>query len=157
MSSHREAEALLFAERDRPLIEAERRQLEQLLAAHPELRETRATLAAAAEAWRARTAAAPTPDSLRAWQDLQRTLRETKAAPPQKRWPALLAWSALPLAAAVLVLIFSPFNSNVPSAPASSTQLARADFVEAGDATAATVVYVDQQSGWLIVWASSPS
>ncbi len=153
MSTSREAENLLFAERDRPLTEAERRQLEQLLAAHPELNKTRATLSAAAEAWRARTTAIPTPDSQRAWQDLQRTLRQS-AAEKQKRWPALLAWSALPLAAAAaLVLTFSP---TTPATVAPS-QLARADFVEAGDANASTVVYVDQESGWLIVWASSPS
>ena len=32
---------------------------------------------------------------------------------------------------------------------------ARADFVEAGDANASTMVYVDKDSGWLVVWATN--
>jgi len=32
--------------------------------------------------------------------------------------------------------------------------IAGADFVEAGDPNASTVVYVDKESGWLVVWAT---
>ena len=38
----------------------------------------------------------------------------------------------------------------------SSEKLAKAgaDFVEAGDPNASTMVYVDKDSGWLVVWAT---
>ncbi|MEN9403282.1 MAG: hypothetical protein RL091_1985, partial [Verrucomicrobiota bacterium] len=33
--------------------------------------------------------------------------------------------------------------------------VARAEYVEAGDVNASTMVYVDKESGWLVVWATN--
>ena len=43
----------------------------------------------------------------------------------------------------------SPMATEVATA-----EVARADYVEAGDTNASTMVYVDKDSGWLVVWAS---
>ena len=43
----------------------------------------------------------------------------------------------------------------IPGSEDSLDDTARADFVEAGDANASTMVYVDKDSGWLVVWATN--
>lgn len=40
------------------------------------------------------------------------------------------------------------------STPYDPSIIAGADFVETGDVNASTVVYVDKESGWLVVWAT---
>ena len=40
------------------------------------------------------------------------------------------------------------------SAPYDPSIIAGADYVEAGDPNASTMVYVDKESGWLVVWAT---
>jgi hypothetical protein len=40
------------------------------------------------------------------------------------------------------------------STPYDPSIIAGADYVEAGDPNAATMVYVDKESGWLVVWAT---
>jgi len=42
----------------------------------------------------------------------------------------------------------------VPYQPYDPSIIAGADYVEAGDPNASTMVYVDKESGWLVVWAT---
>ena len=35
-----------------------------------------------------------------------------------------------------------------------SGEVAQAEYVEAGNVDASTIVYVDKDSGWLVVWAT---
>jgi hypothetical protein len=141
-----------------------------------------ATLAEAADAWRATTAAARVPDAQLEWQHLSRRMREG-AAPPARsvRRPSSLvkSWAGLSLAcataavavAAVALLVGRGFFSGDASsasdrstivasagsragAGAGAAAVARADFVEVGGDAAATV-FVDEKSGWLVVWAAA--
>jgi hypothetical protein len=43
-----------------------------------------------------------------------------------------------------------------PAAPtgSESAMAVHADYVEAGNPAASTMVYVDKESGWLVVWAA---
>jgi hypothetical protein len=78
------------------------------------------------------------------------------------RWPAWAAWTGLPLAAAAALALVFWAPDDAPTATGEDATFAEAapayaEFVEASDNAASTVVYVDQESGWLIVWASAPT
>ena len=151
----RAATHLLAAERDAPLPASEQAGLERHLAACPECARVRVDLAAAADAWRQTTARVTPPSPAAEWRELRASLH---AAPPPRRLPGwLVAAGGLPLAAAAawgLLLALRP--------PAPATELAlqpaaaRAEFLETGD-DASPVVFLDQTSGWLIVWAEAPA
>lgn len=93
------------------------------------------------------------PDEERAWQDIHREIRAGRAGGAR----AGLKWGrwALPFGAAAtlaLVAVLLPNGSDPDGAQAAG---ARAEFVEvSGDAS--SMVYVDDKSGWLVVWAESP-
>lgn len=111
-------------------------------------------LAAALSTWRARIRSAAVPDSDRAWTDLRRVLRH--GGVDSARSARVPAWLATPLAAAAA---FACMMVLAPDAPISTSSpeprhFARAEFVEVPSRTASTVVYVDDESGWLVVWAS---
>jgi hypothetical protein len=67
-------------------------------------------------------------------------------------------WLTLPLggaaAAAIAVFVSLPPEKPQPPVAVSPTPTARAEFVEAPGNNASTMVFVDDKSGWLIVWAS---
>jgi hypothetical protein len=116
-------------------------------------------LAAAIESWRTETVRVRVPSADREWQALRRRIRggaeAAGAATPSTRRMSF-AWLALPLAAAVVALVLVlPFrHSSGPGPGLSATAVARADAVEAPGKNASTMVFVDDRSGWLIVWAS---
>jgi hypothetical protein len=150
----RDAELQIFAEGEVAMDE----NLRPLLASHisncVECRHKRDNLSRAIGTWRSRTRAVVAPDADRAWNDLRRELRRdrTTAARPSR----LAAWIATPLAAAaaLALMMLSEPGSRVSSGSSPSHQVARADYVEVPSRTASTVVYVDDESGWLVVWAS---
>jgi len=164
----RDTEHLIHAERDGALTDQQRADLDRHVSGCAACRQLRADLAAAAESWRARTAAAAVPDADAEWQKLRAQLHG--AAPAQdgeraraggaevrttpKRRLAPVVWLATPLAAAA-AFVFSFFLTSGPSPDAGA--LARAEYVEAGDAGASTMVYADKESGWLVVWAAADS
>lgn len=165
----REIEPLLFANRDRALAPVEQERLQAHLADCPACRHSQAMLALATDAWRRHDAAVPTPDPTREWQRLRRRLHESDSRAGSPRWRPLLAWSAIPLAAAATLLIVlrgtPPADPGAnptkiaalpatPPATATPPAMASAEYVEAADPGASTLVYVDQKSGWLVVWAS---
>ena len=178
----RDIEPLMLAERDGALTPTERAVLSNHVATCPACRQFRTQLAASLETYRASAASVAVPDVDEAWRDLRAQLREP-ARPAKKRPLAPVIWFGAPLAAAaalafafrlgsgpsvsrlpapasVQVAAISapppppPPSASAPAAPYDSSIIAGADYVEAGDPNASTMVYVDKESGWLVVWAT---
>ncbi len=148
----RAAQRRLSLERDGALAEPERGEL----AAHVEqcagCHQFRVTLGEASERLRTAAARVTVPDEERAWQEVRRGLRAARPAGGRQWWGAV-RW-ALPLGAAAAVAfgVLGPGREEQTAARG----VARADFVEvAGDAS--SLVYVDDKSGWLVVWAEAPA
>ncbi|MCX6955143.1 MAG: zf-HC2 domain-containing protein [Verrucomicrobia bacterium] len=148
----RTAQRLLSAERDGALAAPERAGLAAHVAGCAECRQFQAALGEAGNRLRSAAARVPVPDEERAWQDIH---REIRAARPEatRAWWGPVKW-ALPLGAAAtlaVILAWAPSDDDLVS-----QSVARAEFVEVpGDAS--SVVYVDDKSGWLVVWASAPA
>ncbi len=144
---------LLSAARDGRLRPDERAGLDRVLAASPEARAWQAEFDAGLAAYAAEAARVPVPDADEEWRLLEARLRA-----PARRRRAPVVWFALPLAAAAAVAVaflgLRPMPTGVT--PAESDGLyAHADFVEVADASATPVVFVDKESGWLVVWAEA--
>lgn len=143
---------LLSAERDGALTAAERAQLDRARAESPEVGALQAELEAALAAFRREAEGARVPDADDAWRSLAARLDR----PAPRRRIAPVTWLALPLAAAAAVavafLALRPMPTGVP-ADSEDGVYAQADFVEVADASATPVVFVDKESGWLVVWA----
>ncbi|HWA25466.1 MAG TPA: hypothetical protein VG734_07390 [Lacunisphaera sp.] len=165
----RDSESLILAERDGALTKDQLAGLSDHVAACPACRELRANLAAALEAYHADASSIPAPDVNEAWRELQTRLHGGSGKSMRKRPLAPVIWLGTPLmAAAALALVFltnRPMPAPAPApaaevalspAPYDSSVIAGADYVEAGDPNAATLVYVDKESGWLVVWATEP-
>lgn len=119
-------------------------------------RQVRDNLTAALTTWRADVARAVVPDAEKEWHAVRRRIRggaETGQRPARSRW-TFFTWVALPLgaaaAAAVALFVAPQFQSGTLSPAA----IAHVDSVEAPGNNASTLVFVDDKSGWLIVWAS---
>lgn len=150
----RTAQQLLSAERDGALTDNERAALDGHLAGCAACRHARSAVAGAIEHWRGSTATIRVPDPERAWHDVRRTLRTEASSRSNAERPA---WSwALSLSAAAALafsVTFAPrWLSRAPGAIIARTDVASAEFVEVPD-DVASIVYVDDRSGWLVVWA----
>jgi predicted anti-sigma-YlaC factor YlaD len=134
------AQRLVSAARDGELGGPDRAALDGHLAGCAGCRRMSEALAEAAGAWKSRDAAAAVPDAKLEWQRLQRKL--SPASVPTSRSGV---WWGLSLAAAagLALALWTPRPAAV-----SDGQL-----VEVGDGQASATVYVDAQSGWLVVWA----
>lgn len=147
----RAAQRLLSAERDGALPPGERVALTEHVAGCAECRQFQALLEASQGELSAAAARVVVPDEERAWQDIRRELRADRPA-AMRPWWSLGRW-ALPLGAAAAlaaVAVVGPSWTDDDGPQA----VARAEFVEvSGDAS--SVVYVDDKSGWLVVWASA--
>lgn len=110
-------------------------------------------LAAVLNVWKTETARIEIPNATAAWHQIRPALRQSSLRPRRRLAP--LFWISAPLAAAA-ALAFVIYQ---PAAPAMSETpgLVRAEFLAAGSATASTMVYVDKESGWLVVWAADAS
>lgn len=156
----RDIEPLLLAEKDGVLTNTQHASLEQHVATCPACRQMRTRLTEAMAAVRADAATVSVPDVDAEWHTLRACLHRPPAQPEKKNPLAPVLWFGAPLAAAA-ALAFAFFIDRSPSShPAEFSQVtegARADFVEAGNADASTMVYVDKESGWLVVWATDTS
>ena len=158
----RHAEDLLFRERDQALTPGEAAALAGHLAGCASCRQLQIHLAQAAEAWRQNTADVPVPDANVAWTHLRQQLNRGAAAHedrgrrsrPRTAW---WTWASIPAAAALVVLLWTRQAPTPEARLAQEAQTPAAEFVETGDNQATPVVYVDAESGWLIVWASAPT
>ena len=149
----REAQDRILTERDGALDETSRAAVALHVAGCADCRRVRADLTAALESWRADVANVIVPDAEREWHAVRRRMRggETGTQSPARSRRSLFTWIALPLGAAAeaaLALFISP-SPRFDPAP-----VAHVDSVEAPGNNASTLVFVDDKSGWLIVWAS---
>ncbi|WP_438482875.1 anti-sigma factor family protein [Oleiharenicola lentus] len=143
----RKTESLLLAERDGVLTTDQHAALASHVADCAACREFRAALVESALFLKTETANIAVPDIDQEWQAVRGQLAGTRNAARRtpKRQLAPIVWLSAPIAAAAaLAIIFL----NPSNATDSSTQIAAA-----GEA-ASTMVYVDKESGWLVVWAS---
>jgi predicted anti-sigma-YlaC factor YlaD len=143
----RDIEPLLLAERDGVLTSRQHAELATHVAGCPVCRQARLNYGDAVT-------------FLKEWNTIRALLPAPNAKPTKKRPLAPVIWFGAPLAAAaalaIAFFVTRPSGSHAPdlTPQASRTEVARADFVEAGDANASTLVYVDKDSGWLVVWAA---
>lgn len=149
----REAQDQFFAERDGALPRPGSASLDAHLVHCHGCQQLRSAYVAGVAHWRAEVASVAVPDAVLAWQDVRRVLRNTRTV----RTPAFgwLTWLGAPIAAAaaLTVAIFvnpdwrARFGVDAPI-------VARAEYVEVPSANATTMVFVDDKSGWLVVFAS---
>lgn len=157
----RHVEPLLLAARDDTLTAAQRAELERHLADCAPCRQLHDDLNASLAALRTEIAGVTLPDVDAEWRQLQGRLRETRPAQARRRQPAPLLWFATPLAAAAAIALAFVLARPTPVAepsgvaiePSPLAGLAHADYVEVAVGEATPIVYVDQESGWLVVWA----
>jgi hypothetical protein len=117
-------------------------------------------LAAARSHWQTHTKLAALPDVEEEWRAIRRQLTSPGEGRPGAA-RRMLGWMALPVAGAALatlalVLVLRSVVTVEPTSPmvlASQWAPAEALFVEVPDSDASPVVFVDEESGWLVVWA----
>lgn len=161
MPTCREIEPLLLSEPDGTLDATGLTQLEAHAAECPDCRRQRALLSAAAASLRQTAAAVSVPSAREEWLTLRDRLRAERGDRPATGKTAARPWlywgvrtAALGAAAAIACIAY--LRQPLPAPAPAGSALARAEFVRADNA-ASTLVYVDQESGWLIVWADSPN
>ncbi len=150
-----DAETLLQAARDGALTAEQRTALDRHLAGCPTCRELQAGLRLAGEAVRVEAASVTVPDADAEWRKLRASLRGAEVPEQPKRRLAPVIWLGAPLAAAAAVALAFFLQSPRPAVPHDAVALASVDYVEAGRADASTMVFQDQQSGWVVVWATN--
>jgi len=158
----RDSESLILAERDGVLTLEQHAALSDHVAACPACLQLRTTLNSALDTLQADMADAPVPPAAEAWRELQAKLHK----PARTRPLVPVIWFSAPLAAAAALAIAFFATRPVPQSTPDEIYLAQplhdpsiiagADYVEAGDPNATTLVYVDKESGWLVVWATDP-
>lgn len=156
----RDIESLILAERDGVLTREQHAALSDHVAACPACLQLRTSLNTALESLQADVAGVSVPDASESWRELQAKLPK----PARTRPLAPVIWFGAPLAAAAAIAFaFFVTRPVTPTAPGEiviaqplhdPSVIAGADFVEAGDPNATTLVYVDKESGWLVVWAT---
>ena len=148
----RAAQRLLSAEQDGALAEHERAALQAHVGPCAECGRFRVALGEEQAGLCRAAARVQVPDEERAWQDIRRELRAGRPGGAHA-WRGSVRW-ALPLGAAALLalLALGPQGDD----ESARRIVARADFVEVPGDTS-SMVYVDDQSGWLVVWASAAS
>ncbi len=153
----RDIKSLLLAERDGVLAKDQHTALEGHVATCASCRQLRATLSEVLDDFRSDAANIAVPNVDEEWRTLRAQLHGSEAKPTKKRRFAPVIWFGASLAAAAAVVFAFVVGNPTPqpAALAQVTESARADFVEAADINASTMVYVDKDSGWLVVWAAS--
>lgn len=152
----RDIEPLILAERDGVLTSEQHTALAGHVAACPACRRFRDSLTEATLFLKTEAANVPVPDADQAWHELHAQLHGEPVRPARKRPLAPVIWFGSTLAAAA-ALTFAFLNRQPQSMPTvilDNDVVAEAEFVEAGDLNASTLVYVDKESGWLVVWAA---
>lgn len=148
---------LLSAERDAALQGSQARELAQHLVECASCRQAQVDLQHTMAEFRDEIAAVPVPDAAGEWRLLQARLREQRQPVARATRKANWTWFTAPLAAAaalaVAFLVGRMPLLETQAVPLAGESFARADFVELTDVSATPLVYVDRESGWLVVWA----
>ncbi len=153
----RDIESLLLAERDGGWTTAQRASVEEHVATCTICRQARTTLTATVEFMQHDAANVTVPNIEAEWRTLRAELHSTQTTTEKKRPLAPIIRFGAPLAAAAaiaLVFLLNRLPAPGTGGLAPVSEVASAEYVEAGDADASTMVYVDKDSGWLVVWAS---
>lgn len=162
----REAEPLLLAERDGTLTSVQRTTLDRHVAGCAGCRQLRADLSAALAEFQVDAASVRLPDVDAEWRALQARVhgaRTGAATPRAMKKGAPLTWFAGPMAvAAAIALAFflgrpSSLSNQSETEVSPFAGYARADYVEVAIEDASPLVYLDKESGWLVVWADFES
>jgi predicted anti-sigma-YlaC factor YlaD len=149
------AQRMLSAERDGALPETERASLAVHVAGCASCQRFRSIIAATAEFQKAAADNIPAPDEERAWSDIRKAINNRK--PARQRLAPSRWW--VPAGAAAAILIGGIWFALPPREPGSETDVvhiegAGVEFVEV-PAAAASMVYVDDETGWVVVWAAN--
>lgn len=156
MNCH-EAQNALFADRDDPLAASQRVALEAHVATCAECQRVRDGLASALSTWRHQVAATAVPDAEREWHAVRRRIRSGDTAGAGRTRGGRFSWFALPLSAAAaalaVALYVGPFSLRTPEASSPGAHLARTN-ANASETIASNLVFVDDKSGWLVVWSN---
>lgn len=134
----RDIEPLLLAERDGVLTPEQHAALAQHVAACPACRHERIVYGEAVTFLKTDAANVAVPDVNAEWRAVRAQLHQP-AKPARKSPLAPVVWFAAPLAAAAALVV--AFFVTRPTPPPA-------------DAPAPNIAYVDQESGWLVVWAT---
>lgn len=152
------AEQLLLAERDGVLTNEQHAALSRHADGCASCRQLRLNLAAAMAAVRDDAANLAVPDADEEWRLLQ---LEMRAAARRERLgggaPAVIKWVGAPMAAAAALTLAFYVGRTMPLEPTRGFSVAaeaRVDFVEVADTDATPIVFLDNESGWLVVWAA---
>lgn len=138
----RDIEPLLLAERDGVLTSEQHAALAEHVATCPACRQERLIYGEAVTFLKTDAANVAVPDVEVEWRKVRSQLSGEATRTAKKPHLAPLIWFGAPLAAAA-ALAFAFFVSR-PAAPTTPSD----------DAPAATIAYVDKDSGWLVVWAA---
>src|SRR4051812_692959 len=145
----RDMESLILAERDGRLTTGELAALSAHVTGCPGCGQLRSVINETATLFKADVAAVSVPDADVEW----KTLQTRRHAPPTKK-PRLapMIWFGVPLAAAAAVAAAMLSHQR----PASPVRNEPAPIAATGDANAPapTMVFVDKDSGWLVVWST---
>ncbi len=170
----------LFADRDETSVSAAAaREVADHLASCPECRSLQEGLTKSLHDWQREVGDVPIPDPQTEWHAVRRKIRQGEgAATPAAAWAGLLRIAAPLTAVAAIALVVwqarPPALGPTPVEPATTVAqtdsfdgtwpemdqhfafTAHAEYVETDNEDASPFVYVDDESGWLIVWASDP-
>ncbi|MCC6415777.1 MAG: zf-HC2 domain-containing protein [Opitutaceae bacterium] len=149
----RESQHLLTLVQDDALTDDQRATLEQHLTRCPACRAYTVQLRLAREMVCGDARAFSLPNVEAEIRTVQNRLAQPAPARQRTFTPSL--WLGAPLAAAAVAFIF--FSGRQPDPTPMAEPFAQVDYVVTGNPAASTLVYVDQTSGWLVVWASAPT
>jgi anti-sigma factor RsiW len=148
----RDIELLLLTERDGALTSEQRAALGQHVATCPACQQLRARLNAALNTFQADAANVAVPDIETEWRTLRAQLHGGQSKPEKKRPLAPVIWFGSAMAAAAALTLAYLGQQPKQTEPVAAPAIAQVK--AAGDTNASTMVYVDQESGWLVVWAT---
>lgn len=150
-----DAEMLLLAEKDGAPSDERRAVLEAHLAGCASCKRLSDDLAAASEHLRASARAVSMPDAGREWREIRARIQAPERSAPA--WSKLLPAIAVPLAAAAALAVAFFAEPQWFRRDVAPVEEARAEFVEVIGSDDSPIVFVDEQSGWLVVWAVDPA
>lgn len=172
----RSAQNQILTDRDTSPGAAVAAELAEHLAGCAGCRTMQLQLTAVTAAWRESDANVPSPDPRQEWHAVRRRLRSGAAPGTARRRRTVRGWGfALACGAAALAVtlwvgrasfteqVVEPGNAALvaTAAPMEDWEAhfaysPRAEFVETDNEDASPFIYLDEESGWLVVWASAP-
>jgi len=145
---------------DNQLENAERKKLNELLAADPDSAKTEAAWRNVGDQLRREARHIPVPDSQLAWQDIRRAIRqheETSGDAGTSGFPWRLTWAGAFATVAVIGLLgWSAWRLTLPPAQeiaaAEDTIGSRVEWVESEMPGATTMIYTDTETDMTVIW-----